>query len=98
MMDISGKTSIVTGAASGIGMGIATALAEMGQRNASRARFEASMRLRESAHAARALALLAPDATSAWPLWHVCGRWDWADGIGQMGLGRWKVPVYWHHV
>ena len=30
MMDISGKTAIVTGAASGIGMGIATALAEMG--------------------------------------------------------------------
>ena len=29
-MDISGKTAIVTGAASGIGMGIATALAEMG--------------------------------------------------------------------
>ena len=30
MMDISGKTAIVTGAASGIGRGIATALAEMG--------------------------------------------------------------------
>ena len=30
MMDISGKTAIVTGAASGIGMGIATTLAEMG--------------------------------------------------------------------
>ena len=30
MMDISGKTAIVTGAASGIGMGIATALAEEG--------------------------------------------------------------------
>jgi len=30
MMDISGKTAIVTGAASGIGLGIATALAEAG--------------------------------------------------------------------
>src|SRR6202046_5389241 len=30
MMDISGKTAIVTGAASGIGVGIATALAEAG--------------------------------------------------------------------
>ena len=30
MMDISGKTAIVTGAASGIGLGTATALAEMG--------------------------------------------------------------------
>ena len=30
MIDISGKTAIVTGAASGIGLGIATALAEMG--------------------------------------------------------------------
>jgi NAD(P)-dependent dehydrogenase (short-subunit alcohol dehydrogenase family) len=29
-MDISGKTAIVTGAASGIGLGIATALAEAG--------------------------------------------------------------------
>jgi hypothetical protein len=29
-MDISGKTAIVTGAASGIGLGIATALAEVG--------------------------------------------------------------------
>src|SRR5271169_6618635 len=29
-MDISGKTAIVTGAASGIGLGIATALAESG--------------------------------------------------------------------
>jgi len=30
MKDISGKTAIVTGAASGIGLGIATALAEAG--------------------------------------------------------------------
>ena len=30
MQDISGKTAIVTGAASGIGLGIATALAEAG--------------------------------------------------------------------
>ena len=30
MIDISGKTAIVTGAASGIGLGIATALAEAG--------------------------------------------------------------------
>src|SRR5262249_51542755 len=30
MMDLSGKTAIVTGAASGIGLGIATALAEAG--------------------------------------------------------------------
>ena len=30
MMDLSGKTAIVTGAASGIGLGIATALAESG--------------------------------------------------------------------
>src|SRR6202140_1675376 len=30
VMDISGKTAIVTGAASGIGLGIATALAEAG--------------------------------------------------------------------
>ena len=30
MRDISGKTAIVTGAASGIGLGIATALAEAG--------------------------------------------------------------------
>jgi len=30
MMDISGKAAIVTGAASGIGLGIATALAEAG--------------------------------------------------------------------
>ncbi|HTZ35900.1 MAG TPA: SDR family NAD(P)-dependent oxidoreductase, partial [Stellaceae bacterium] len=30
MQDISGKTAIVTGAASGIGLGIATALAESG--------------------------------------------------------------------
>ena len=35
-MEISGKTAIVTGAASGIGLGIATALAEAGAKPASR--------------------------------------------------------------
>jgi NAD(P)-dependent dehydrogenase (short-subunit alcohol dehydrogenase family) len=44
-MEISGKTAIVTGAASGIGLGIATALAETDR---STGRTPASRQVRES--------------------------------------------------